>query len=258
MKIPSFPCNKKVIGQKVLLFSAILLLWQIFAMRVNNNILIPSPFETISAVFSLLIKPTTWQSIAITLVRVIRGLSISLILSLLLLFIYELDHRTSEFFTPVVTLISSIPNISYMILAIIWLGSEGSVSVVTMMVLFPVTFQGLFSTVLDEEESLKDVQALYQESFFYRVRYHLLPMLSFTILRTMKTALQLGFKVGIMAEIVASVRSGIGRSMHFANLNLNTAEVLAWTLIIIFLSMCITALIDKLLEMRMQHEEKSG
>ncbi len=258
MKKPLFPYNKKLIGQRELLFVGILLIWQIIAIRVNNNILIPSPFETLFSVFHLLIKPTTWQSVAITLVRVIRGLCLSLLLSLLLLFIYELDHRTSEFFTPVVTLISSIPNISYMILAIIWLGSEGSVSVVTMMVLFPVTFQGLFSTVLDEEGSLKDVQFLYKESFIFRVKYHLLPMLSFTILRTMKTALQLGFKVGIMAEIVASVRTGIGRSMHFANLNLNTAEVLAWTLIIILLSMCITALIDKLLELRMQHEEKTG
>ena len=258
MKIPLFPYNKKRIGKRILCIIAILLVWQIIAIQVNNNILIPSPIETISALFSLLIKPATWSSIGITLVRVIRGLCISLFLSLVLLFLYEADQRTEKIFTPIVTLISSIPNISYMILAIIWLGSEGSVSVVTMMVLFPVTFQGLFSAILDEDKSLKDVQVLYKESFICRVRFHLLPMLSFTILRTMKTALQLGFKVGIMAEIVASVRAGIGRSMHFANLNLNTAEVLAWTLIIILLSMCITALLDTLLKLRMQHEEKAG
>lgn len=258
MKKPLFPCNKKVIGKKILCIALILVIWQLIAVSVDNNILIPSPLETIMSIFSLLMKPGTWTSIAITLMRVIRGLCLSLLLSLFLLFLYEANHRTEKWFAPIVTLISSIPNISYMILAIIWLGSEGSVSIVTMMVLFPVTFQGLFSSILDEEESLKDVQVLYKETFLYRVRYHLLPMLSITILRTMKTALQLGFKVGIMAEIVASVRTGIGRSMHFANLNLNTAEVLSWTIIIILLSMCITALIDKLLELRMQHEEKTG
>lgn len=258
MKIPSFPYNKKAIGKRILAIFFILIIWQIIAMSIDNNILIPSPIETISSVFTLLCKTSTWQSIAVTLLRVARGLCISLVLSLVLLFFYEADHRTEKLFSPVVTLISSIPNISYMILAIIWLGSEGSVSVVTMMVLFPVTFQGLFSAVLDEEDSLKEVQLLYQESFLYRIRIHLLPMLSITILRTMKTALQLGFKVGIMAEIVASVRTGIGRSMHFANLNLNTAEVLAWTLIIILLSMCITALLDKLLKLRLQHEERAG
>ena len=258
MKKPLFPYNKKVVVRRVLFIAVILVIWQMIAVSVNNNILFPSPIETLSSFFSLLIKPQTWTSIGITLMRVIRGLCISLVLSLLLLMVYEADHRTESIFSPIVLLISSIPNISYMILAIIWLGSEASVSVVTMMVLFPVTFQGLFSAILDEEESLKDVQAIYREAFLFRVRYHLLPMLSITLLRTMKTALQLGFKVGIMAEIVASVRSGIGRSMHFANLNLNTAEVLAWTLIIIFLSMCFTALIDRLLEMRMQHEEKSG
>lgn len=258
MKIQSFLCSHKQLLQKIACIVAILLLWQIVAMRINNNILTPSPLETISSLFQLLTEKGTYVSIGITLVRVIRGLLISLVLSMLLLLIYEADHRTEKFFAPVVTLISSIPNISYMILAIIWLGSEGSVSVVTMMVLFPVTFHGLFSIVLDEEESLKDVQVLYKESFIFRVRYHLMPMLSITILRTMKTALQLGFKVGIMAEIVASVRSGIGRSMHFANLNLNTAEVLAWTLIIILISLCLSALIDKLLELRIQHEERAG
>ena len=158
MKIPLFPYNKKRIGKRILCIVAILLVWQIIAIQVNNNILIPSPIETISALFSLLIKPATWSSIGITLVRVIRGLCISLFLSLVLLFLYEADQRTEKIFTPIVTLISSIPNISYMILAIIWLGSEGSVSVVTMMVLFPVTFQGLFSAILDEEKNLSHKQ----------------------------------------------------------------------------------------------------
>ena len=40
----------------------------------------------------------------------------------------------------------------------------------------------------------------------------------------------LGFKVGVMAEILSQVRGGIGRNMQIAKLNVDLASLLAWTI----------------------------
>lgn len=257
MKTPLSHCSSKLLysaGAAVL----ILLLWQAAAVHLNNDILLPSPLQVLSAMGDILAQPKNYASAAVTLFRVFRGLVISLAAVLVLLFLREWKPQLEGIMRPFVTIISTVPNISYMILAIIWLGSEGSVSAVTMMVLFPVLFSGLMSALMDEEKNLRDVQQLYGETLFWRIRLHLLPLLRFSVLRTLKTAMQLGFKVGVMAEIIGSVRMGVGRQMHFASLNLDTSAILAWTVLIILLSLAFTAVLDLMLKLSQRHEERSG
>jgi NitT/TauT family transport system permease protein len=74
------------------------------------------------------------------------------------------------------------------------------------------------------------------------------------MLATGKTAAGLGLKVGIMAEILGQVRSGIGRSMNYARLNLDTAGIVAWTIVIILLSVGIDLLFSWLQAQRMKEE----
>ena len=82
----------------------------------------------------------------------------------------------------------------------------------------------------------------------------MLPDLLPEMLSTGKTAAGLGLKVGIMAEILGQVRSGIGRSMNYARLNLDTAGIVAWTIVIILLSVLIDGIFSWLQTQRMKEE----
>jgi NitT/TauT family transport system permease protein len=50
-----------------------------------------------------------------------------------------------------------------------------------------------------------------------------------------KGALSLGFKVGVMAEILGQVQPGLGYLMHIARINFETADVFAYTAIMIII-----------------------
>jgi len=220
----------------VLSILILLVLWQMAAVSVGNDILIPFPLETLRCFASLFAQPMFYQAVGSTILRVTRGFILSLVLAMVIAVLAERYETFRSLFAPIQIITRTIPNISYMILALIWLGSEGAVSAVSFMILFPVFYNAFINCLSSEDPALRDVDLLYPETFLMRLRSRILPVLLIEILQTGRTAAGLGLKVGIMAEILGQVRTGIGRQMNFARLNLDTTGILAWTLVIILIS----------------------
>jgi NitT/TauT family transport system permease protein len=196
-----------------------------------------------------------YRAVASTVLRVFRGFILSMMAALITSVLAERFDSFRHLFAPIQIITRTIPNISYMILALIWLGSEGAVSAVSFMILFPVFYNAFMNCLGNEDPSLKDVDLLYPETFPVRLRTRILPILVLEILRTGKTAAGLGLKVGIMAEILGQVRTGIGRQMNFARLNLDTTGILAWTLVIILISLVSDRIFDWLLTEKNKEEQ---
>ncbi len=232
----------------------ILIIWQIAAVRISNDILIPYPLETLYRTISLFRTSAFYAAVGATLLRVLRGFMLSFTAALIISILSERFSRFRMCISPLLVITRTIPNISYIVIALIWLGAEGAVSTVSFMILFPVFANAFINRISDTPADLKDVERIYPESFFHRLIIRTLPDLIPEMLSTGKTAAGLGLKVGIMAEILGQVRSGIGRAMNYARLNLDTAGILAWTIVIILLSVIIDFLFDWLQAQRMKEE----
>ena len=234
---------------------ALLVIWQAAAMRVANDILIPYPMETLLETVKLFGSASFYQTVGATLLRVAKGFLLSMSAALILCILSDRFPVVKEVLHPILVIFKTIPNISYIVMALIWLGAEGAVSAVSFMILFPV-FAGAFSSRLENEDRLlKEVKLLYPETFWYDIRYRVIPNLIPELLASGKTAAGLGLKVGIMAEILGQVRSGIGRSMNYARLNLDTAKIVAWTIVIIVISVLLDRIFELLQAQQMKEEQ---
>lgn len=225
----------------------ILLIWQILAMVVQRTILIPFPLDTLRTFLQLWVDPLTYQSIGITLFRECIGFFISLTIALVFsILASEIDwfHRL---FQPIAILAKTIPNISYIILALIWFGSEGAVSFVTFMILFPVFYNAFENRLSLENKDKYEIDLLYKDTFLNRLKMKIFPVLKYEIFQTSKTAASLGLKVGVMAEILGSVQLGIGKQLYYAKINLYTDLLIAWTFVLILLSLLIDLVINQLI-----------
>ena len=238
-------------------FSVVVLLciWQIAAMRVGNDILIPYPLQTLSATLQLLGSSAFYKAVGLTLFRVAKGFILSLMCALIISILSDRFPLFRDLFHPVLVIFRTIPNISYIVMALIWLGAEGAVSAVSFMILFPVFCNAFTNRLEGTDRILKEAERLYPETFWYRLRYRILPELWPEILATGKTAAGLGLKVGIMAEILGQVRAGIGRSMNYARLNLDTPVIVAWTIVIIAISVIIDRIFSWLQAQQMKEEQ---
>ena len=240
--------------EQTLMIVLLLALWQIGAILVANDILIPYPMEVLKQVIQLFASHTFYVSLSRTVLRVFKGFVISMLIALIPTLLSDYSKKFRNFFSPLQLILKTIPNISYIILAIIWLGAEGSVSCVSFMILFPVFFNSFMNTIDLQQQSLVDVERLYPETFFVKTKTKTIPLLRMQMLYTGKTCASLGLKVGVMAEILGQVRCGIGRQLYLAKMNLDTTSILAWTVVIILLSICFDQIFDYLITCRKKEE----
>jgi len=225
--------------EHIITYGILIGLWYFSAWRIGNDILLPYPHQVFLSLLHYFKDPVFWKSALLTTGRVLSGFMVSLILALIFSILSYLNDTVRRLLEPVVTILRTIPNVSYMILALIFLGAEGSVAVITCMILFPVLFNGLFNCLLSEPQNLRDVEALYPASLSDRLFLKILPQLKMEILRTGKTAASLGFKVGVMAEILGQVRMGLGRRINYAKASLDTSGIMALTIVMILISILI-------------------
>ncbi len=233
--------------ESTMMVCLLLILWVVSATVVGNDILIPHPMDVVKVLFAFLQSKVFYASVGYTVVRVLKGFLISMVSAFMICLVADHKESFRAFFTPLQVILKTIPNVSYMILAIIWLGANGSVSVVSFMILFPVFFNSFMNTLDLQNQSLKDVERLYTETFWQKTKTKTLPLLKKEMLYTGKTCCSLGLKVGVMAEILGQVRIGIGRQIYLAKMNLDTTSILAYTVVIILLSLGFDTVFDGLI-----------
>ncbi|MCF0115751.1 MAG: ABC transporter permease subunit [Erysipelotrichaceae bacterium] len=235
--------------ESIITCALLIVLWGLMALFVHNDILLPGPLMTGERIVELLTQGSSYRYILVSLSRVIKGCFLSVLLAWgISLFSYYFPF-VRRLFQPVYQLSKTIPNICYIILAIIWLGSEGSVMLVVFFVLFPMSYNQLMFNLDEEPEYLKDIALVYKEKFSYIFKKKILPSSLPTLLNLLKITLSFGFKIGVMAEIVAQANGGIGRQLSFARQNLDTVSIFAWTVIVVVLCVLIETGMDKLFQM---------
>ena len=80
---------------------------------------------------------------------------------------------------------------------------------------------------------------VYRLPLHRRVRRIYLPSVLPYFLSACRSALGLGWKAGIAAEVIVLPLVSIGRQIYYAGNNLNTAGLFAWTLTVILLSVAV-------------------
>ena len=243
--------------KKSAIFSSLFLIvvWFILYYAVQRPFIIPSPIETIKYLGSVLTTSVFYKSIFMSLFRILFGFLLSLLIALILAIISFEIPVFANIFAPINLLTKTIPNISYMIIALIWFGSEGAVITVVFMILFPIFYNSFYDTLRNENKTLLDVERIYKESFLFKLKNRTLPQLFPNILATGKTAASLGFKVGVMAEILGSVNLGIGRQISFCKTQLDMAGIFAWTFVIILICVLLDYLFNILINLRINEEQ---
>lgn len=223
----------------------LLLFWQFVAMSVGNDILIPYPMAVVLNLVGQLGDLSFYHIIGQTLIRVLIGFSVSFLVALGFVLLASQSSMIRRILNPIQVLTKSIPNISYIIITLVWFGSEASVSIICFLVLFPIFYNNFLFAIDSEPQELKDIEKIYPESFFETMKAKTIPMLVPSMLSSSKVALGLGIKVSVMAEILGQVRVGIGKQLYLARINLDTTSLFAWTIVIIVLCFIIDWIFDQ-------------
>ncbi len=211
-------------------------IWFILSLIVGEEIFLPSPLGTLSALFSLIPSSLFWTSILFSLTRIVLALVISFFLGTLLAILASFSKYLEIFLSPIVKAVRTIPVASIIILILLWVKSKNLSMVVSSLMVFPIIYSSVLSGMKATSPLLIEAADNYSVGTKKRIRYIYLPSLFPFVETGLHSAVGLGFKSAIAAEVIALPRISIGSSLYEAKIYLTTPLLFAWTIVIVILS----------------------
>lgn len=230
----------------IIFFLGLAALWQLTSVITDNSLICPSLAEIAGAMSEQLQSPQFFTALLDTLLRAAAGVLISFVSGVAAAAFCFRFPGFSWIFEKTVTVLQSIPNVAYIILLLFWTGRNEAVILVSFFLLFPIVFRDFHEGLRQISEEWKEVFLLYPQPVSEVLKQAAFPLLRPILQASLKSACSLGLKSVVMAEILASVSSGMGRQLQSARLGLNFAGVLGWVIWLVLISLLIEQILDLL------------
>ena len=214
----------------------VIIFWIIAGEMVDNSIKLPRFFDVVIYMKNLLFDMKFYKAFAFTFMRSMFGLIFALIVAIIFGLFSGLNRKFEEYFEPIYTVLKSIPNVSYILIVLIWTNSAFATCAISFMVMFPMAYANVYNGMKNIDKEYLDVLRLYSPNKIYSIFHVYLPLIQSYIFASISNGIGLTFKVGIMAEILGSVSPGLGRQFQLCRINVDMVGVFAWTIwLIVFL-----------------------
>lgn len=201
--------------------------YECVALSVHKFIILPD----LTLIFSYFIKEAMdlnfYIAFLTSILRVIIGSGSALGMALLSALLAHRYDWVKQLINPFLVLVKTLPNITYILIILIWLSREASVSVIALLIVFPASYAQMISGLDHLSVDQKEVLEVYPESGLEVLKKVYIPNLLPFMFEALILSLSLGFKVGIMAEILGQVQPGLGYLMYNAKANFDIAELFA-------------------------------
>ena len=211
-------------------------LWQLAGMVIRNDIIFAGPADVVRSLSLLLPSAEFWISIIHSFGKITLGFAAAFIAGILLGSLAFRFHLLRELLEPLMLLAKSIPVASFVILALIWIGSSGLSVFISFLVVFPILYVNTIAGLESTDPRLKEMALVFHVSLPRRIRFIYLPALMPYLISSCKIALGMSWKSGVAAEVIGIPKASIGEQLYYTKLYLDTSGLFAWTFSIILIS----------------------
>ena len=224
-----------------------LLVWQMGSMALHRDILLVSPVRVAQTLFELAGTKRFWLSIGGSFVRIVGGFMLAAVCGTLLAALAARFRRVEELLAPLVLAMKTIPVASFIILALIWIGSTNLAVFIAFVMVFPILYTNVISGIRATDGELLEMARVFRLPPMRRIRYVYLPQVMPYFRAGCTVGLGLCWKAGVAAEVIGMPVGSIGERLQQAKVYLDTPDLLAWTVVIVCLSVGVEKLFGFLL-----------
>lgn len=210
--------------------------WQIISAAVAQELLVPSPVSVFKRLVSLAAQGEFWIEAASSLGRVLLGFAAAIAAGCLLSSVMHLSSVIRAVFRPLLTIIKATPVPSFIILALVWIKSDAMPVFIAFLMVLPIVCSNVSEGLEQVDGRLLEMARIYRISGAGKVKAVYLPSLAPYLMAAGRTGLGLAWKAGIAAEVIGRTASSIGERLYQSKLYLETADLFAYTAVVIILS----------------------
>lgn len=235
------PKNRRVRILAVLFWLGV---WAAAALAVRNKILLASPWDAAGRLLQLIGEPDFYLAVGHSLLRIGLGFFAGFAAAMIFAAGSFRFPALEEILRPVMSLMKTVPVVSFVVLLLIWWGSSFLAVAICFLVVLPnmyiSTLEGLKNTDGELLQMARVFRLSARDRFFYLYRPAIRPFLY----SSLKISLGMCWKSGVAAEVIGTPEPSIGESLYMSKVYLDTAGVFAWTSVIVLASLVFTRLVS--------------
>ena len=129
-----------------------------------------------------------------------------------------------------------VPVASIVIVVLIWVSSRNLSVIISFMMVFPVLYTNLLSAIDSTDRDMLEMSRVFRLSRYRKFRLVYLPQVYPYFLSSSSLSLGLAWKSGVAAEVIGIPSGSMGDLLYEAKIFFATADVFAYTLLIVMLS----------------------
>jgi len=227
-----------------------LLVWQVAAMIVARSIFLPTPKESLIALFEILPTKNFWIDIGATFLRVLMGLSISLVSGIILALICNASRVVYDIIRPVMSLIKTVPVMSLILLFLVFAKSGYVPVIVCTMVCLPIAFINILEGLRNVDQKLIEMGKVFElkpKKIFSKI---VMPQVRPYVNTAIMLSVGFSWKTVVTTEVLSIPASSIGYNLYISKTYLDTPMLFAWTIAIIVISVIVEKLVRVLFKIR--------
>lgn len=225
-----------------------LLIWQGLYWVVGEDLLLSSPWTVIKRLGELIVTGNFWATVGRSCFAILTGYAGGVLLGTLLGALTSGHGMFYEWVRVPMNLIKAMPVASFIILTLLWIPA-GRLSVfISLLMVLPLVWSNVDQGFHEADAALLEVAAVFRFSRWKTLRYVYFPAALPFLRSACRVGLGFAWKAGIAAEVIVTPLGFIGKRLYDAKITLETADMFAWTAVVIALSVCFEKLMNLLLD----------
>ena len=213
-----------------------ILIWHGLSAIIGKEVLLASPVSVVHRLSQLMMKIDFWKSILFSVGRIVSGLLLAIVVAVFFAVLSVNFKRVEEFLAPIIMIFTATPVASITILALIWISSRNLSVLVSFMMVLPIIYTNVQTGIKNTDSLLLEMAAVFQVPVLRKVSHIYIPQVMPYFQSACLVGIGLCWKAGVAAEVIGIPKSSIGEQLYMAKIYLATADLFAWTLTIIIIS----------------------
>ena len=218
-----------------------LLVWQGASMALaattgGKMLLLASPLSALARLWELAGTADFWQAVAASAARILGGFLLSCLLAVVCGALSLRFRRVGELLAPLVAVVKAVPVVSFIILVLIFFSARNLSVFIAGLMVFPPVYLNVRSGIAGADRQLLEMARVFRVPWHRTVWNVYIP----AVLPYFRSAAALGlglcWKSGIAAEVIGLPAGTIGERLYTAKIYFETADLFAWTAVIVAVS----------------------
>ncbi len=221
--------------------------WYLAALAMDNPLLLPDPLQVLRCLGSMVVTAAFWQTAAVSMLRILLGVACAVGLGTVLAVMTTRSRLLYSLIAPAMTAMQATPVASFTILMLIWVNRDYVPVLICAMMGLPIVWNSVSGGIQITDPRLLEMAKVYRLPKLHTLRRIWIPSVMPFFRTACSSALGLGWKAGIAAEVLTVPKRSIGRMIMDSKLYILTEELFAWTLAIVVFSLLLQRLMQRLL-----------